>query len=158
PKTRLHFCNLSGDAGVYDSMRWLIFAVLTTLVPAWGCKCMGEASPCSEMGSSSVIFVAEGIVDSGERWGTGPAKVAIIEALQNVPAGQKEAMVATMAGTSCYFRLKAGERYVIITSGPNYSVGVCSSSFHLKGNEHILEAMRDRLKGGKSRLVGTVGK
>src|SRR5581483_8253516 len=100
--------------------------------------------------------VARALTDSGERWGTGPARVAVEEPLQNVPSGLQETEIQTSAGTSCYFRLRAGERYVIISNGPRYSVGGCSNSFQVRGNEHILEALRDRVKGGPSRLVGTV--
>jgi|GEM_PF-3135829 len=104
------------------------------------------------------MFVARVVIDSGEGWGKGPAHVVIEEPLQNVPEGQKEADVATMAGTSCYFHLEAGERYVIITSGPNYAVGGCSSSFRVRGNEHILDALRAQVKGESARIVGTVAR
>ena len=75
------------------------------------------------------MFVARVLVDSGEGWGTGPAKVVIEEALQNVPPGQREVEIETAAYTSCYYRLKAGERYVIITQGSKYLVAGCSNSF-----------------------------
>ncbi len=114
------------------------------------------ATPCSSLGGSVVIFVADVLVDSGEALGTGPAKVVIVEPLQNVPAEQREATIATSAGTSCYRRLRAGERYVIITNGPPYSVSGCNESFLLRGNEHILDAIRNQLRGGAPRLVGTV--
>jgi hypothetical protein len=42
------------------------------------------------------------------------------------------------------------------SEGPKYSVAVCSNSFPLRGNEHILEALRNQVKGGPPRLVGTV--
>ncbi|MCX6598046.1 MAG: carboxypeptidase-like regulatory domain-containing protein [Acidobacteria bacterium] len=103
-----------------------------------------------------MIFVARVLRDSGEGWGTGPARVAIEEALQNVPAGQLEAEIDTSAGTSCYYRLKAGERYVIVTDGPKYSVYSCTRSFELTNNEYILEAMRSQLMGGSLRIVGRV--
>jgi hypothetical protein len=102
--------------------------------------------------------VADVLVDSGEGWGTGPAKVAIVDALQNVPEGLKETTIETMAGSSCYRRLRAGQRYVIITSGPRYMVGGCGLSFALAGKEHILEAMRGRLRGDAPSLVGNVFK
>lgn len=138
-------------------MRYLGLLLLTA-ASSWGCSCMSLASPCSEVGGSSVIFVARVLTDSGDGWGKGPAHVAIEEALQNVPADLREADIETAAGTSCYFRLKAGERYVIITQGSRYSVAACSSSFRLSGSEHILDAMRNQVKGGPARLVGTVVK
>jgi len=49
-----------------------------------------------------------------------------------------------------------GERYVIQTPADKYRVSVCSSSFPVRGNEHVLEAMRSVWKGGPSVLVGRV--
>lgn len=135
-----------------------LFLALWIALPAVACSCISTATPCSLLGGTSVIFVADVVVDSGEGIGKGPAKVAIVEPLQNVPAGLKEATIETAAGTSCYFRLRAGERYVIITSGPRYSVQACNSSFRVAGNEHILDAMRSYFKGGPQRLVGSVQK
>jgi hypothetical protein len=134
----------------------LVVPLLLSAASMLACGCLGGSNPCRAIGGKSVIFVARVLRDSGEGWGTGPARVAIEEALQNVPAGQLEAEIDTAVGTSAYFRLKAGGRYVIITNGPKYSVDSCSSSFELTNNEHILEAMRSQLMGGSLRIVGKV--
>jgi len=136
-------------------MRQLLLALLAVL-PAWSCSCISSSTPCSVLDGRTIIFVAEVLVDSGEDWGEGPAKVRIIEPLQNVPTGLQEATIETGAGTSCYRRLRAGERYVIISDSAKYSVSGCNPTFRLTGNEHILDAMRDQLKGGGPRLVGSV--
>lgn len=136
-------------------MRPLLLALLAAL-PAWSCSCVSSQTPCTALDGHAVIFVAEVLVDSGEDLGDGPALVRIVEPLQNVPAGLKEASIETSAGSSCYRRLRAGERYVIITDGPKYSVSGCSPTFRLTGNEHILDAMRDQLHGGGPRLLGSV--
>lgn len=138
-------------------MRYAFVAVLASL-PAWACGCFSNATACSALTSSYTIFVAEVTVDSGENWGKGAGKVAIVEALRNVPPGLRETWIDTEAGTSCYFRLKAGERYVIISNGPRYRVGGCSLSFPVQGNEHILDALRSSVNGGPPRLVGSVRK
>jgi hypothetical protein len=136
-------------------MRQLLLALLAVL-PAWTCSCFSSYTPCSVLDGRTIIFVAEVIVDSGEGLGEGPAKVRIVEPLQNVPTGLKEATIETRARTSCYRRLRAGERYVIISDGPKYSVSGCNPTFRLTGNEHILDAMRDQLQGGGPRLLGSV--
>jgi hypothetical protein len=128
---------------------------------AWACSCLQGGSVCSSAQSKdTVIFVARVLKDSGHgRSGTGLARVAIEEAVQNVPPGLKEADIDTSAGTSCYFRLTQGERYVVITSSKGrYSVGGCSRSFALRGNERILDALRNQAQGGPPRLVGRVRK
>lgn len=136
-----------------NKMMRLLFLTALVVQSTWACSCVNTATPCSQLNGPAVIFVAEVIVDSGEDWGQGPAKVAIVEPLRNVPAGLQEATIDTAAGTSCYFRLRAGERYVIITTGPRYLVAGCTSSFPLRGNEHILDAMRNQLNGGAPRLL-----
>jgi hypothetical protein len=93
---------------------WLLFM---TSASSWACFCINTSTPCSRVGGSTAIFVARVLIDSGEGLGTGPAHVAIEEALQNVPPGLREADIDTAALTSCYFRLQAGERYVIISEG-----------------------------------------
>jgi hypothetical protein len=110
------------------------------------------------MSGDTVVFVARVTVDSGEGWGTGPARVVVEEGLHNAPKEMEQVQVNTAAGTSCYRRLQAGERYVIFAGqhdGTLYSGG-CSGTFEVRGNEHILDALRSQARGGPSRLTGTV--
>jgi hypothetical protein len=85
----------------------------------------------------------------------------IEEALLHVPQDLREVDINTSAGTSCYYRLQAGERYVIFAQkqdGPplRLSIGACSNTFPLEGNRHILDALRNLSRGGLPRLVGIV--
>ncbi|MGC4054041.1 MAG: carboxypeptidase-like regulatory domain-containing protein [Paludibaculum sp.] len=103
------------------------------------------------------------IVDSGEGRGAGPARVTVEEPLWNVPPGLQEVDVDTMAGTSCYRRLKAGERYVVFAqstseSKPRMFMSSCSKTFSVAGNQHILDALRVKAQGGPSRIVGAVSR
>src|SRR6516225_2522221 len=91
----------------------LLFVMAVSAVSAFGCFCTNTASPCSGMAGSTVVFVASVTIDSGEGWGTRHAHVVVEEALYNVPKDLKEADIDVDHGTSCYRRLKAGERYVI---------------------------------------------
>jgi len=137
-------------------MRILALALLAA--PAFGCSCFSNASPCSSTEPDTAVFVGRVLVDSGEGWGTGPARVLIEEKLFHVADGLEEVDIATGSGTSCYRRLKAGERYVIFASksGERLSVGGCNPTFSLAGNEHILNALRNKARGGPPRLVGLV--
>jgi len=82
------------------------------------------------------------------------------EALQNVPAGLQEVDIDTQAGSSCYYRLERDERYVIFTDrregSGSFSIAACSNTFNVRGSEHILDALRNQVKGGPPRLLGTV--
>src|SRR5260370_29585500 len=116
-------------------MRLLILASLIT-APLFACGCRNTASPCSNMSGDTVVFLGRVLVDSGEGVGTGPARVLVEEALFNVPPDLREVEISTSAGTSCYYRLKAGERYVIFAQkqhGPQVrlSVGGCSHTVPL---------------------------
>jgi|SRR5579871_152712 len=141
-------------------MRPLLLA-LALAAPSLACFCLNTATPCSALGDSTLVFLATVLVDSGEGWGTGPARVRIDEPLFHTPAGLGEVEIDTSAGTSCYYRLKAGQRYVIYAgnsagSPGRLSIGACSSTFLLLGNENILDALRNLAQGGPARLVGKV--
>jgi len=107
------------------------------------------------------VFVGQVLTDSGEGWGTGPARVLIEEPLFHTPNNLREVEIDTSAGTSCYYRLKAGEHYVIfaeksVKAASRLKIGGCSNTFLLEGNEHILDALRNKSRGGPSSLVGKV--
>src|SRR5262249_40104285 len=56
---------------------------------------------------------------------------------------------------------KAGETYVVFASKVDgdkggWHTGTCSNTFRLQGNEHVLDALRNKVRGGPPRLVGTV--
>lgn len=108
------------------------------------------------------MFVGRVVSDSGAGWGKGPARVSIEEPLFRTPAGVRELTIDTQAGSSCYFRLKQGERYVIYawkdSQTGRLTTGVCSNSFLVKGHEVLLDAIRNLAKSGPSRIVGTVEK
>jgi hypothetical protein len=93
-------------------MRLLTAAFLVS-APLFGCWCENSLTPCQEMRNGNTVFVARVLIDSGEGRGSGLAHVVIEEPCWNVPQGLLEVDVDTLAGTSCYRRLGAGERYVI---------------------------------------------
>lgn len=136
----------------------LLVPVLLLSAPAFACSCFTNATPCSGIGPETAVFLGRVLVDSGEGWGTGPARVLIEEKLFSVPDGLEEVEIQTGYGTSCYRRLKAGDRYVIFGWKANgkYSVGGCNPTFLLQGNEHIFDALRNKARGGPPRLVGMV--
>jgi hypothetical protein len=139
----------------------LLVAALLAATPLFGCSCLNTASACSAMGGSTVVFLGRVLVDSGEGWGTGPARVLIEEELLNVPKDLHEVEIHTSAGTSCYYRLKQGERYVIFAQKLDgvpvrLAIGACSNTFQLEGNGHVLDALRNKSRAGPSTLVGTV--
>lgn len=139
----------------------LLVAVLFTVTTLYACSCGNTATPCSDTGGSNVVLVARVLVDSGEGHGTGPARILVEEALFNVPDGLREVDVDTGARSSCYYRLRKDERYVIYAKKQDgyplrLTVEPCSNTFLLLGKEHILEALRNMARGGPSRLVGVV--
>lgn len=108
-----------------------------------------------------MAFVGLVLRDSGEGRGTGPARVLIEERLLGVPVTLEQADIDTLAGSSCYYRLKQGERYVIFAEWKDrratmLTIRSCSRTFPLRENEHVLDAIRNKGQRGQQRLVGTV--
>lgn len=117
---------------------------------------------CTAAGSNgAVVIVGRVVVDSGPGWGKGPARVAVEEAVQNLPPGVREVEVKTGAGTSCYRRLSLGERHILTgAAGPGGSIefyaGSCSNRLLLEGNEHIVAALRRQARRDRAFVVGKV--
>src|SRR5437762_2462040 len=80
------------------------------------CFCGTTGSACDWLRGAEAVFVGRVIEDSGEGYGTGPARMIVEEVLHGLPATLHEVTVDTDAGTSCYMRLKKDERYVIYGS------------------------------------------
>ena len=95
-------------------MRFLC-TLLLAVSPAVACSCITSGSACSAV-EGSVVFVAQVVIDSGEKFGTRPAQAVIEEALRGVPEDLKEVEINSSFGTSCHYPLKQGERYVFFTS------------------------------------------
>lgn len=135
-------------------------ALLIFAAPALACSCFSNVTPCSSLSGSNPVFVAFVLKDSGEGRGTGPARVRIEEGLVNTPESLGEVDIHTNAGSSCYRRLRAGERYVIYADNQprnnGWSISGCSPTFPVRGNEHLLDALRNAARKGPSRLVGKV--
>jgi len=131
---------------------WLAPAPLALLVPFR----MNAASPCAEMTGSAIAFVARVLSE-----GSGRARVAVEEPLLNVPQDLHEIDVETLFSINCDYHLHTGERHVLFAKAEpgtedKVSVRACSSSFNVQGNEHILDALRNKSNSGPPRLVGTV--
>lgn len=132
-------------------------ALLSSL--ALCCTCFNSGTACSSLASTPMVFVARVLEDSGEGWGKGPARVAIIENLHGLEEDQKELLVEVAAGTSCYHRLERDETYVIY-AGPipgrrdRVRLEICSFSFRVADNQALLEALRAAQRGSPPRLIG----
>ena len=133
-------------------MRALLTALLMA-APVFACSCASTGTPCSAMSGTAVVFVGRVLTD-GE-----PTRVAIEERLYNVPKDLEETGLDTFVGTSCSRQLESGERYVIFAGRRDNGklfVAPCSWTFRVRGNENILDALRNKTVGGNSWLVGTV--
>lgn len=130
----------------------LLFISLLAVCRVVACSCIGGGNPCADAAKpGTAVFI--GVVVRGDEGGS--ARVRIVEALRDVPGGLAEADVYTMRGTSCHQPLAVGQRWLFVTSQP-YSVGGCSSSFLLAGNEHKLQVLRDAIRSGSRAVAGTV--
>jgi hypothetical protein len=135
---------------------WL--SIVATSV--YGCSCVHGGSACSGIGGDTVVFLAKVAAGSGQGWGIRPGHVVIEEPLYNVPNDLHETDVQVAQGTSCYYPLRAGERYVIYAARDprtgTLSTNVCSHNFNVRGKENVLHALERQARGEPSSLVGTI--
>ena len=65
-------------------------------------------------------------------------------------------------GSSCYVRMEVGTRYVIFAQkilqagGPRLSTRACSGTFLPRGGEAVADALRNAVRGGAARILGSV--
>ncbi|MFN7918825.1 MAG: carboxypeptidase-like regulatory domain-containing protein [Bryobacteraceae bacterium] len=140
-------------------MRAVLALVLVKGALATVCR---APTACDETTPDKVIFVGRVLVENDNK-NFLPARMAIEERILNVPSALKEIRVHTGAGWSLGTSVAKGQRWVVISGKPPYGpfeVGIsgCSPSFLLDGNGHMLDAVKNQLKGGPPRLVGTVGR
>ena len=145
-------------------MRLVLLIQLVCAGSAWACSCFSAGNACTVLRKTDIVFLGRLIEESGaEGFGSTAGKVAVEEVLHGLPPETRELYVNTGAGTSCYWRLQKGERYVIFASrgtavfgaGGIFS-GPCDSSFPLLGHETLFAALRNAERGGAARLVGHV--
>ena len=124
---------------------------------AWGCSCVGKPTACTDLKDPWIVFVGRVLTTSE---GGYRARIAIEEPLLNVPSGLRE--IAADSGEPCGFgELKAGETYAIFVYpehrwGGVFRISMCSSTFNVRDRGYLLDALRNQLKGGVPRLVGTI--
>ena len=122
-----------------------IFLVLTG--SSFACSCVNNnATACSSLAGTPVVFVGRVIRDTGGEIGTRFGRMAVEQVLHGLPTGLAEVDVDTMPSTSCFMPLEGGERYVIYGSrdpkDPNLvHYHSCSFSFRVRGHESLLDAL-----------------
>jgi carboxypeptidase family protein len=137
----------------------VLFLIAIATSPALACSCVSNLTACSAISDNTAVFLGRVLVDSGEGWGDGPAHLAVEEVYANLSKEIEDVEVNTGSGSSCYHRLREGNRYVVFaTRGKDGSLGIggCSRTFDVQGKENVLDALRDKTAGGPARLVGKV--
>ena len=138
------------------SLRFTVAFLLAASL-AWGCSCVGKPTACTDLKDPWIVFVGRVLATSG---GGYTARIAIEEPLLNVPSGLRE--ITADSGEPCGFgELKAGETYAIFVHPEDrrhgvFGISMCSSTFNVRDRGYFLDALRNQLKGGVPRLVGTI--
>jgi hypothetical protein len=160
----------------------LLFKAALLLVAAknvlHACSCGGFPTICESLSTSGVAFV--GTVKRGTEPETNdetpggfgvrarPAIVAVETIVRGLPENTREVHVASMFGTSCYFPLQAGERWLIFggmraeppRAGSLLTVatGGCSGSRTIDAEDRdgILRMVASFLPGAPNLVLGTV--
>jgi hypothetical protein len=139
----------------------LTLLAIPPLLPA--CECFGTGTACSHLADTPVVFLGLVIRDSGEGFGSGPARMRVEEVLHGLPETLREVEVETGALSSCYMRLELNERYMIFGDRDKRNPNLlhnpsCSDSFQVRGNELLLDALRKAERKGTTNLVGQIRK
>lgn len=146
---------------MHSALRILVLSLSAKAI-GWSCSCVSSGDACQWANrSDAVVFVGRVTVDSGTGLGNRPARVEVEEGLANVPPEAHALDVATGEFTSCYRRLRLGERYVIFgqklpDGALSLYAGGCSPTFAVAGNEGLLDAIRGQFAKGQPRLLGQV--
>jgi 5-hydroxyisourate hydrolase-like protein (transthyretin family) len=149
---------------MFGKVLGFLFLSLPTIGFACSCVSGGDASACTLLKATEVVFLGRVVQDTGTSdLGERPGRLIVEDALHGLPKDLQEVQVDTMARTSCYMPLTMGERYVIYgsrdKSEPNLiHYHACSYSFRLRGNELLYDALRLAEDGGPSTLVGVLRK
>ncbi len=166
-----------------EVLRFLLLSALLLMpVPSiFPCSCGTTADVCNwakaystpsdgtSPGSDRVVFVAEVLEGTGERHfdiAEPPAKVRVLEVFKGVKSGEEVLSVNPSLGTSCSFRMRAGQRWLLIGSRhgdedlsknpADIYISGCSHSFRIDGNERLLAAIRNSIQSDREALVGKV--
>lgn len=151
----------------------LLLMLAVGVTPTFACACARLAAPdgiagghlkevtaCSGIKGDAIVFAGRVLANQAGENGRHTAQVSVEEALWNVPEGTKQFELAVQFPPSdCSFDLQTGQRYVLFArknGNGMLAVNACSHSFKLDGNEPLLDALRNEIAGGSSRLLGRV--
>ncbi len=137
----------------------LYLALLIAPSALQACQCDWSGNACSAFPETPIVVLVNVLEDSGEGMGTGPAKVIVEEIFHGLPPATRQISVESHAGSCFYMRLKKGERYVIYARAhPSDQTLIvrktCSFSFPAKGNELLIETLRNFITTENPSLVG----
>jgi hypothetical protein len=143
---------------------YLIMLGLTT-VRIFGCSCAGGVTTCGSLTSAKIAFVGTVIQgsepeDGHERrgFGTSVAVVKVETIVRGLDKGVLEIKVNPSVGTSCYFPMRSGERWLIFGGylGENVFTGGCSGSRLISPTDVTVERMVDSFLRGPNLFLGEV--
>lgn len=152
--------------------QWLIpLLALVPLADLPACSCSQGFDPCAShrfyQESTVAVFLAEVLEGTGDqRYNRDqpPARVRVLETFAGLEPSQSELLVNPSLGTSCQFRLRAGEQWLIIgskksdvltgTSHADIYTSGCSSSFPIAHFPKLFSALRTSFTKGQESIAG----
>lgn len=135
--------------------------------PCTACTCASHPTTCESLATAKVVFIgtvtrgteADNTTEPGQGFGSRPAIVRVETIVRGLPQDVQEIKVNSGVLTSCYYELKAGERWLITgalsRTGLVYS-GVCAGSREIRPGDTEITRMVASYLGGPNLFVGSV--
>ena len=139
----------------------LVLSLLAVTIGAEACSCVRYPTSCESLATAKVAFIGtvtqgtepDDAVEPGQGFGTRRAIVTVETGVRGLRDDVREVRVNSAVGTSCYFELKARERWLIlgaVSAGDPHLVhtGVCSGSVEMRPeNTEISQIVASYLGG-----------
>jgi len=148
-------------------MKPLFHAIMLAYLgtPLWACSCAGSITTCEAMTKSDVAFVGTVITgtEPSDRsvhggFGSTPALVKVQTVVRGLDDGVSEIKVNPSVGTSCYFAMKPGERWLVFGRhfGEFVMTSGCSGSHVVAASDTITDRMIGSFLKGPNLFTGEV--
>ena len=145
-------------------LRFCMIMLGLTTARLFACSCVGSLTTCGSLTSAKVAFVGTVIQGSEPEegrhrgFGTSVAVVKVETIVRGLDKGVLEIKVNPALGTSCYFPMRAGERWLIFGGviGQDVFTGACSASMRISPADETVERMVDSFLRGPNLFLGEV--
>ncbi|MFN7921842.1 MAG: hypothetical protein U0Q16_17205 [Bryobacteraceae bacterium] len=138
-------------------------------MPVWtafACSCIKDPTTCEFLKTAQLVFVGT-VVKGTEKPGGGfhfgdqPAHVQVGTVLKGMDPATREILVDTGVGSSCYYPMQEGERWLVVgrLEEPNLVVShMCLGSKKIEADDTLSERLVQSFSNGPNLVTGSVSR